>query len=405
MFSDIPIKYFDCTHRAISPKDTLKNFEGKRKIAGITRIGEITHLDRVGVPVYTAIRPTAKEGGVSVYAGKGATTEQAKASALMEGFERYSSEQQEEDKEKYNIKIANLNELSNTINPKDLIIPKNNFKEDKPLEWIISKDITSGESFYIPNNTVFHPYDPIYQNQQLFKSNTNGLASGNVLEESVLHGIFEVVERDAWSIFELNKNIGTEILKETIENEIIQNIISKFENEKIAIKLINITVDTDIPTIIAVADDTISKDPALLTLGVGTHLNPEIAILRALTEVAQSRVTQIHGTREDTVRADFMRKAGYERMKRMNKHYFKDYENKIAIENIQNYSSNSLKKDIETAIKKLENAGLNKVLFVDLTRKEIEVPVVRVVIPKAEIYSVDPERIGMRALNYKATPK
>src|SRR5690606_40965851 len=55
------------------------------------------------------------------------------------------------------------------------------------------------------------------------------------------------------------------------------------------------------------------RDPALLTMGVGTHLDPEVAVIRALTEVAQSRATQIHGTREDTVRAVFMRRAGYER--------------------------------------------------------------------------------------------
>lgn len=78
----------------------------------------------------------------------------------------------------------------------------------------------------------------------------------------------------------------------------------------------DLTADIAIPTIAATADDTILKDPALLTLGIGTHLNPEIAVMRALTEVAQSRATQIHGTREDTSRAVLMRKAGYERMKK-----------------------------------------------------------------------------------------
>ena len=91
------------------------------------------------------------------------------------------------------------------------------------------------------------------------------------------------------------------------------------------IKLVDLTADIKITTIAAVADDKVLKDPALLTMGVGTHLDPEIAVIRALTEVAQSRATQIHGTREDTTRAIFMRKAGYERMKRINKHWFGDY--------------------------------------------------------------------------------
>ena len=60
-------------------------------------------------------------------------------------------------------------------------------------------------------------------------------------------------------------------------------------------------------TIAASADDAVTRDAGLLTLGMGTHLDPEVAILRALTEVAQSRATQINGAREDTVRADFAR--------------------------------------------------------------------------------------------------
>ena len=81
------------------------------------------------------------------------------------------------------------------------------------------------------------------------------------------------------------------------------------------------TADINVPTIAASADDTVTRDAGLLTLGMGTHLDPEVAILRALTEVAQSRATQINGAREDTVRADFAREAGYERMKRINKFY------------------------------------------------------------------------------------
>ena len=95
MLSEVPVKYFGCTHRAISPEETIKMVKDKLKAAGVTRIAEITHLDRVGIPVYSAIRPSAAEGAVSIYAGKGATKDQAKASAMMEAFERYSAEPQE----------------------------------------------------------------------------------------------------------------------------------------------------------------------------------------------------------------------------------------------------------------------------------------------------------------------
>ena len=55
MFSDIPIKYFNGTHRVKEPKETIKNYEDKLRVAGITRLTEITDLDRVGIPVFSAI--------------------------------------------------------------------------------------------------------------------------------------------------------------------------------------------------------------------------------------------------------------------------------------------------------------------------------------------------------------
>lgn len=335
MFSDIPIHYFSCTHRAIEPSKTLAKYENKLKIAGITRITDITHLDRIGIPVFSAIRPTAQGGGVSIYAGKGAKKDQAKASAMMEGFERYSAEKQKQDE--LNSKIASVQEMSSEkfVHPNDLILSNEvkdlNFEKENKIEWTLSTDIFTEEEYYIPSNAIFHPYIPPNPNPRkdknvdasaIFKGNTNGLASGNVLEEAALHGILEVIERDAWSIFELTKKNKKEIDIGTIENPLINSLLEKFEKESINIKLMDLTADINIPTIAATADDTILQDPALLTLGVGTHLDPEIAVLRALTEVAQSRATQIHGTREDTSRAVFMRKAGYVRMKKMNKHYF-----------------------------------------------------------------------------------
>ena len=357
MFEDIPIKFIKGTYRVKDPVDTYDSNEEKLRTAGITRITEITHLDRVKIPVFSSIRPTAQSGGVSVYAGKGATVEQARASAMMEGFERYSAEKQDIDQEK--ISISAYNEIKNdsVLNPRDLLLPKsfeNQNIEMQKLEWIEAEEIISESPILVPANAVFHPYIPNREIKPcamaMFKGNTNGLASGNVIEEAVLHGIFEVVERDAWSIFELTKRNKKQIDLDTIENETVSELVEKFTEQGIKIKLMDITADLKIPTIVASADDTVLKDAALLTLGVGTHLNPEIAAIRALSEVAQSRATQIHGTREDTVRADFMRKAGYENMKRTNKDYFVEEDEKINLSDIENKITGSIKKDIEVSI-------------------------------------------------------
>ena len=394
------LTYFKGTHRIIAPKQTIENNEDKLKIAGITRIADITDLDRIGMPIYTAIRPTAEDGAVSVYGGKGISKDHAKASAMMEGFERYSAEKQDCDE----TVIASLDEISdlgNYIDPVSLNLPKDFKKENinlMQLEWSVSKDIISGEDYYIPTNAIYHPYLHDNQVQSLFKSNTNGLASGNILEEAILHGMLEVIERDAWSIFELTHRNLAQIDLESIESETVNDIIEKFESEGIKIKLMDFTADVKIPTIAASADDTVTKDAGLLTLGMGTHLDPEVAILRALTEVAQSRATQINGAREDTVRADFAREAGYERMKRINKFYFREEDEKIKLSDIENKSTSSITKDIEIVKNELIANDISKILYVDLTRPELDVSVVRVVIPEMELYALDPSRAGYRFL-------
>jgi ribosomal protein S12 methylthiotransferase accessory factor len=391
------ITYFKGTHRVIAPKRTIEINEDKLKTAGITRIADITDLDRIGLPIYTAIRPTAEEGGVSIYGGKGITKDHAKASAMMEGFERYSAERQSSDESI----ISNLNDIDNNIDPKSLNLPKDLERvdiNDWDLEWSIARDIISKKDYYIPTNAVYHPYNPKDNAKTLFKSNTNGLASGNILEEAILHGMFEVIERDAWSIFELTHKNYSQIDLDSIESDVINEIIEKFESEGIKIKLMDFTADINIPTIAASADDTVTKDAGLLTLGIGTHLDPEVAILRALTEVAQSRATQINGAREDTVRADFAREAGYERMKRINKYYFKQEDEQISLSDIENKSTHSITEDIEIVKNELMANDIEKILYVDLTRPEIDVSVVRVIIPEMEMYAIDQSRAGYRFL-------
>jgi thioglycine synthase len=396
MFNEVPIKYFGCTHRAIAPEKTIINVESKLRAAGVTRVAEITHLDRVGIPVYTAIRPSAAEGAVSIYAGKGATKPQAKASAMMESFERYSAELHDDQKER--LECGVYEDTDRYLHPRALILPNLLFDPDRSeIDWVKSTNLKDDTIVFVPANAVYHPYIP-ESAVKLFQSNTNGLASGNRLEEAVFHGIMEVVERDAWSIFESKREPKPEIKCENTDNQIIKDILTMFKQAGVHVKLLNLTADVEITTVAAVSEDTILKDPALLTLGVGTHLDPEVAVIRALTEVAQSRATQIHGTREDTIRAVFMRKAGYERMKRINSHWFGESTISVELQELKNISGKSFKEDIETSKTLLNKRGFKDILYIDLTRHEIEIPVVRVLIPGMELYSVDVNRSGKRLL-------
>ncbi|MDD1751333.1 MAG: YcaO-related McrA-glycine thioamidation protein [Methanothrix sp.] len=378
-------KYKDDTHRALPPEETLRRAEAKLPAAGITRVADITNLDRIGIPVFSSIRPMADRGAISVYNGKGATPTEAKVSAMMEGLERYSAEVRDR-----KLKIDCFSHLEGALDPRELILPAG-AEPDAMIPWISGWDIMNDEEILVPANAVFHPLPSDYK--RLFRTNTSGLASGNVIEEAVFHGMAEAIERDAWALVEAARKTGPII--SDVQDSLAKGLLDKFAAAEVDVYLRDITSDIGVPTCAAAADDVLLRDPTLLTTGMGTHTSAEVAVLRALTEVAQSRLTQIHGAREDTTLADFRKQIGYDRTKRLNKHWFEASEKK-SFADIASFESDDFLLDIKYMLKKLEEAGLDRAVVVDLTREEIGLPVVRVIVPGLEIAAVDPERVGKR---------
>ena len=381
------------THRAVPPEETLARIEPKMPTAGVTRVADITGLDRIGIPVFSSIRPTAEEGAVSVYNGKGTTPGEAKVSAMMEAVERYSAEV-------HGMKLlvdgySRLSEKENALNPNELILPdyvKN--AEEVRIPWVKGYDLIQDEEIYVPANAVFHPLPSRYDGVRLFRTNTNGLAAGNEMEEAIFHGLAEVIERDAWSLAEITRNTGAVV---KIQEGEIRALLDKFSDADVSVLIRDITSDVGVPTFVAVSDDLMLRDPALLTIGMGTHTDARVAIMRALTEVAQSRLTQIHGAREDTATADMRRIMGYEWMRKRNEHWFATSEEKD-FESVKSFSldSDDFLEDIKYTVERLRGAGLERVIVVDLTREEIGMPVVRVIVPGLEMYAVDGDRMGRR---------
>jgi thioglycine synthase len=251
----------------------------------------------------------------------------------------------------------------------------------------------------VPANAVFHPYKPHQGRWQLFRSNTNGLASGNVIEEAIFHGLMEVVERDAVSIAEINRNPGIGL---DVGVGPAGDIIKKFEAQEIRVQLWWVPTDTGTPAIVAASDDEKMRDAALLVMGAGSHTDPQIAALRALTEVAQSRATQIHGAREDTNRESMARLIGYERMKRLNKHWLAEPGETIELDAIETSATDSIDGDIKLTLGRLSDVA-DRVIVSDITVSAIGVPAVRVIIPGFEVYFLDRERKGKRARGWRST--
>ena len=380
--------YTSDTQRTVTPEETLARVERLLPAAGITRVADITSLDRIGIPVFSSIRPTAGQGAVSVYNGKGATPAEAKVSAMMEGIERFSAEVRGQE-----LVVARYSRIAQdlpALDPALLVLPRG-ADPDMPIPWVSGYDLIANEEILVPASAVFHPLPPHYP--QLFRTSTNGLASGNTPEEAVFHALMELIERDAWSLVEASRDTGPAV--EDIDDPLAGSLLGKFQAADVAVTVRDITSDIGIPTIAAVSDDTRLRDPTLLTIGMGSHTSARIAVLRALTEVAQSRLTQIHGAREDTTVADIRKKMGYERAKRMNRYWFEaPIQEKFST--IPSFDSPDFLDDIMLTIRRLKTAGLSRVIATDLTRAEIGVPVVRVVVPGLEIAAMDQERVGQR---------
>lgn len=380
--------------RVVPPEDTLKRTLPLLTKAGLKDPEDITGKDNIGIPVYSIARPDAAKGAVSSYNGKGVTCEQAKASAVMEAMERYSAEMRDEDVLVYGT-YEQAKEVGLTIDPADLILPidRINYYLNAEIAWCEGWEMFRGESIWVPACAVYHPY-VTDGDLQLFRYNTNGLASGNTMEEAILHAMFEVIERDAWSLAEERGIANADI---TVDPDSIPGkMLESFRKQGVEIFLKDISSDVGVVTIGAASDDIRTKDPEMLNIGVGTHLDPEIAAVRAITEVAQSRTTHKQGVKVNAKIQKATREMGYDKIKLINRLWYSDLDKKVDLKDMKNDSTDYVLDDIELVLGKLMDSGFENVITVDLTRPEVNVPVVRMIIPGMECSTMDPDRKGYR---------
>ena len=382
--------------RTIPPEETLKKVIPLLEKAGMDPVEDITDRDNLGIPVYSVYRKMTAKGTFGNYNGKGATPEQAKASAVMEAMERYSAEQRESDEVAYGTMQQMRDSGMPFVEPADLILPARvmGMVESAEIAWVECYDILRGEEVWVPACAVFYPYYPD-GDLQLFRFHTNGIAAGNTIEEAILHAIFEVIERDAWSIAESFNRTKADIIIDD-DDSVPARLLRNFRDAGIEIRLKDLTTDVGVTTIGASSDDVRTKDPEMLDIGVGTHLNPEIAAIRALTEVAQSRTTHKHGLKVNAELQKRTREMGYERVKEANALWYADSMASEKLSSMKDEATEYVLDDIEVVLGKLMDAGFDRVIIADLTRPEIGVPTVRAIIPGMEVSTMDSEREGLR---------
>ena len=380
--------------RTMLPEETLRRVLPLLSAAGLEPLEDITSKDNIGIPVFSIAQPKTAHGKRKVYNGKGPTPEQAKASAVMEAMERYSAELRDTDE----IVHGTYDEACGngfTLDPAEMILPLRvlNYYQNDVIAWCSAYELFRGEEIWVPACAVYYPYFPD-GDLQLFRFHTNGIAAGNTMEEAVLHGMFELIERDAWSICEHRERANADVIVE--KGSLCSELIKKFSDNGVEIHLKDLTSDTGVPTIGAASDDVRTKDPELLNIGVGTHLNPEIAAVRAITEVAQSRTTHKHGSKINAKLQKASQDMGYENIKKVNRVWYSDSGRSVKLRDMERLDTPYVLDDIEAVLERLDGCGFDKVIVANLTRPEVGVPAVRMIIPGMEVSTMDPEREGMR---------
>ena len=386
-------------HSYLPNEAQLCDFE---KICGITRVADITYLDRIGIYAYQSVRPDAEEGDGSftIFSGKGLTKEQCKISAIMEGIERYCAEERNNRDIILKKSIAELRTNYNIVEPKELNILNQSISENDEIEWILGYDLIAKSEVYIPAANVCYPYN-FRKHKYPLRNYTTGLAAGNTYLEALFHGLCKVIERDAAAMnIIFKKGISVDI--HTIKNKTIRKIIeriTKTEGLKLYVKYIT-TEEINVPVFQVLIDDTFLRNPLYISGGYGAHPNKEIALINALNEAILSRAGTISGGREDLEK--FLKAKenfSYEEYKEKYRYWF-DQKKTINFENIESEDLPTILDDMSLCVERLVNAGFDKIIFVNLKKRNIDVPVIKMLVPGLERYSFKMEAFGRHAINH-----
>jgi len=419
------------TSRIKPAKETLEEVLLLAQKIGVTRLADITDMDILRVPNYSAILP-GTEDYIWVYSGKGPTKTHAKVSALMESIERYSSLPSGAPRNFIQKSYDQLSSTNRVLHPEEVVEPMRfQYRNDMITDFLPGFDLFTGQEIMVPAALALFRYSPKAPAVDPFAfHHTNGLASGNVEEEAICHALCEVIERDAMSLAELrasaipfhflrvianalkvegypipairadkftdDPSVYPEVDISDIEFEPIKSIANKFSKAGIPLIIKDITSAVGIPTFNASSIEWVTHDYGYLAEGHGTHPDARIALLRAITEVSQTRAANIQGARDD------LRKINYGQDNTDDKRawQFMPSTNRINFSEVRTYSNEDILEDIKLLLDHLKEDGLTTAIIVNLTNPDIGIPVVRAIVPGLETFKITKSVMGHRAKRY-----
>jgi YcaO-like protein with predicted kinase domain len=375
--------------RVVPPAATVARVEPLMARMGVTRLADVTGLDRIGLPVFSAIRPNSRS--VAVSQGKGLTADAARAAALMEAAETWHAETIEAP-----LRLASTAELARRSRavavdrlPRRAGVP---FDADRPLLWIEGRGLTAGEPVWLPYELVHTDFRlPQPTAAGCFPVSTNGLAAGNTRDEAVRHALCELIERDALSLWhqrDARARHGTAIDPATVEDAGCRAVLDRLAGAGFAVALFDLASDLAVPAFLALLVD--RRDPAGHPgLGSACHPRPATALLKALLEAVQVRTGYIAGARDDLAPEEFDAAGPAEKLRWLGP-LLERAEDAHPLPQAESPAvGGGTAAEVTYLLGRLAAVGVGEAIAVDLGKPELGVPVVRVVVPGLEACADD----------------
>ncbi|AFZ23452.1 bacteriocin biosynthesis cyclodehydratase domain protein [Cylindrospermum stagnale PCC 7417] len=401
----------DGGHRYCSPQETFRKYQ--HHISPIT--GIVRELQKIpGSPLtHTYI---AKHHFLNIFddldslhqniggrsAGKGRTDSQARASGFCEAIERYSgvfqgneithkssyqqmgnkaihpnacmnfSPQQYQNREQWNTQSKGW--FQKVPEPFDI---------EREIDWTPVWSLTHQEFKYLPTAYCYYGYPQSHPPDCW--ADSNGCAAGNTLEEAILQGFMELVERDCVALWWYNRLPKTQVDLDSFNEPYFQNLKEYYQTLNRDLWVLDISSDLNIPAFAAISRRT-DREVEDIVLGYGAHFDPKIAISRALTEVNQILPNVLRATEDGNTQyppsADSLALDWWKSATLANQPYLlPDTQSvpKVSADYSQ-LASDDLLEDVRLCQKIVEKNGL-EMLVLDQTRPDIGLRVAKVIVP------------------------
>jgi len=363
--------------KILLPEETVIRFKNKLKKVDLDILEYTVRIDkgRLDIPVYFSScgRDAIEIIGTKKQMGKGATPHQAEASAVMELAERFSFFSFCKNPDNFFVeKYSNLKEnlipfdmIAQSVhdNSEDIDISRKIF-EDLPLKWTKAFNLTRNQEILIPFNWFY------------MINEFNGPSAGNCVEEALSQGICEIIERHVSSIISQNHLKVPAIRANSATDPLVKEMIEKYRKAGISIFISDFSLDIGIPSVGVLAyDPSTFPERSEIVWTAGTTPDPEKALSRALTEVAQ-----LAG---DFDTASKYVASGLPKLTRIeDAEFIINPGEKIDIQTLPELSNENIKIEVENCISALAKKGM-EVIVVDTMHPLLDIPAFYTIIPGA----------------------